>query len=321
MKKETIKLWDQQEYNYELSFGFIPNITNYIHEDDTKRDYVIIVPGGGYGIISPTEGEIVGLEFYNKGYNFGVLTYTTNLLGTAPLNKQPLKDISRAIRLIRNTYKNSKIVVCGFSAGGHLSASIAVHYLDIEDTKYQNTSNRPDACVLSYPVITSGEYTHKGSIINLIGSDAYINPNLKDKLEYYSLEKHITDDTPPCFLWHTVTDGAVPVDNSLLFYDGLRKHNVKSGLHIYSNGGHGLSLSNEKWEQGEFGEPYLFEQTVNVINAVRNDIILLEPDKKATFLEQHKVFEQNGELWDRKAVKEVASWINLAFDWLDEVLQ
>ncbi len=314
--KKRIDLWKTGEYNYSMSFGFVPNIMSYTHQDDIERDYAIIVPGGGYGIVSPTEGEIVGLEFFNRGYNFGVLTYTTNLLGIDPLNEQPLKDISRAVRHIRRSNNNSKIIICGFSAGGHLAASLAVHYGDILDDiiEYKDISNRPDACILSYPVITSGQYTHVSSIKNLIGADAYENANLLNRLEYYSLEKHVKNDTPPCFLWHTVTDKSVPVENSLLFFNELRRNNVKSGLHIYSNGEHGLSLSNEKWERKEFGEFYSYEQAVKVINAVRNDKILLDPSEKQLFLEQHAIFEQDEDLFERNAIKEVASWILLAFD-------
>ncbi len=164
MKVENIKLWSQKEYNYPMAFGFVPNITNYTHEDSEKRDFIIVVPGGGYAVVSTTEGEIVAKEFYNKGYNVGVLTYTTNLLQAVPLEIQPLKDISRSVRFTRLHNKESKIRVCGFSAGGHLCGSLAVHYGDINDdnVEYSDIANRPDACILSYPVITSGEFTHDG---------------------------------------------------------------------------------------------------------------------------------------------------------------
>ncbi len=322
MKKENIKLWSQDEYNYSMAFGFVPNLTQYIHEDNDLRDFVMVVPGGAYAFVSETEGEIVANEFYKKGYNVGVLTYTTNVVQKVPLETQPLKDISRAVRYIRANNKNSKVAICGFSAGGHLCASLAVHYNDIVDekTEYADISNRPDACILSYPVITSGEFTHSYSIENLIGSDAFENKAYSEKLEYYSLEKQVDSNTPPCFIWHTATDYDVPVENSLLFAEALRRNKVSVGLHIYSMGGHGLSLSNEKWARGEFGEPYTLEQTLNTTEAIKNDVIPLEASAKENLLKQCENFVGNGEPVERIAIKEVASWIGLAFDWLEVYL-
>ena len=89
-------------------------------------------------MVSPTEGEIVALEFYKKGYNTFVCTYTTNLFGIAPLLDQPMKDLSRAIRYIRANagafhVKENELTICGFSAGGHLCGSVCVHYEDVKD--------------------------------------------------------------------------------------------------------------------------------------------------------------------------------------------
>ncbi len=166
-----------------------------------------------------TEGEIVALEFYKKGYNTFVCTYTTNLFGIAPLLDQPMKDLSRAIRYIRANagafhVKENELTICGFSAGGHLCGSVCVHYEDVKDEnpKYSDISNKPDAAILSYPVITSGEKAHRGSFESLLGKDAS-----EEQLSYMSLEKHVTPDTPPCFLWQTATDETVPVENSYLF--------------------------------------------------------------------------------------------------------
>jgi len=103
---------------------FIPNVVTYIHEEDnSKRPAMIVVPGGGYSFVSPTEGELVAKEFYRKGYNAFVVTYTTNLLKTSPLRLQPLKDLSKAVMLVRKRAEQfnidpTKVTVCGFSAGG-----------------------------------------------------------------------------------------------------------------------------------------------------------------------------------------------------------
>ncbi len=176
-----------------------PSLVSYIHEDEQKRPCMIVVPGGGYRFVSQREGEIVARKFYDKGYNTFVLTYTTDLTLTEPLREQPMKDLARAIYQI----DPEKVILCGFSAGGHLCASVGVHYEDIQDEHrvYKKFSCRPDAVILSYPVITSGMYAHKDSFKVLYGEDA-----TETELHYMSLEKHVTKKIPPCFVWHTVSD-------------------------------------------------------------------------------------------------------------------
>ena len=97
MISERYDLWETGEYDYPVAFGFIPNLVGYLHEDTEKRPCILVVPGGGYCVVSPTEGEIVALEFYKKGYNTFVCTYTTNLFGIAPLLDQPMKDLSLSL--------------------------------------------------------------------------------------------------------------------------------------------------------------------------------------------------------------------------------
>lgn len=266
MKTETYRIWKAEEYNYEQAYGFIPKITSYLHEDDEKRPCILIVPGGGYCVVSPTEGELVALKFYEKGYQTFVLTYTTNLLQMTPLKMQPLNDISRAVRYIRKNAEqfgvdNHKVAVCGFSAGGHLCGSLCVHYNDVREnnSEYMDISNRPDVAILSYPVITSGERAHRGSFDALLGKDAP-----ESELEYMSLEKHVTEDTPPCFVWSTATDKDVPVENSEMFVQACKEKNVICAFHMFSNGKHGLSLANEDWAKGVHFNPYTVEQLMNV---------------------------------------------------------
>ena len=215
---ERIELWHKEEYHYPAAHGFIPIMVSYIHEDELMHPAMLVVPGGGYRLVSPSEAHLVAMEFYQAGYNVFVLEYTVNPLDEAPLKLQPLKDISRAMRMIRFRAEqlhilSDQIVVCGFSAGGHLCASLCVHGADIEDPdeKYQKFSNKPDAAVLSYPVITSGKYAHRDSFVALLGK----NPTKKE-LEYMSIEKYVTKEIPPCFIWQTATDGTVPVQNSYL---------------------------------------------------------------------------------------------------------
>jgi acetyl esterase/lipase len=129
----------------------------------------------------------------------------------------------------------------GFSAGGHLASTVGTHFddgrADAEDP-VDRMSCRPDAMILCYPVITFGEYRHHGSMINLIGE----NPS-DELIKLLSNELHVTPDTPPTFLWHTADDQAVPVQNSLLFAEALRRCGVPFELHIYPHGRHGLGLA------------------------------------------------------------------------------
>lgn len=110
---KTIYLWKKQEYQYPYAGEFLPNIVACLHDDREIRPAVLVVPGGGYAMVSPTEGEIVAKKFFEAGYQVFVLTYTTNMFRIAPLEKQPLKDISRAVRHIRGNVGN-----CGYRVTG-----------------------------------------------------------------------------------------------------------------------------------------------------------------------------------------------------------
>ena len=97
--------------------------------------------------------------------------------------------------------------------------------------------NRPDGMILAYPVITSGEFAHRGSFNNLIG-----DPQSEKLLYKLSLENSVGEHTPPAFIWHTLTDQSVPVENSLIFATAMKNANIPFELHIYPDGPHGLSL-------------------------------------------------------------------------------
>ena len=311
---DKITLWEQEEYQYPLSCGFIPNMRLYIHEDDIVRPCILIAPGGGYCVVSPSEGEIVAKKFYDMGYQAAVVTYTTNLLMSAPLDKQPMMDLMRAIRYVRKnaeSLKVNKIILCGFSAGAHAVGTVGVHFDEIEDKKYPGISARPDALILSYPVITSGEYAHRDSFNALLG----FTP-AKEDLDYMSLEKHVSENTPPCFIWQTATDELVPVKNSYLFANALQEHHIPYSLHIFSKGPHGLSLADETWANEEFGEPYTLEQTFALMKAVEDDLIPLPDEVKQMLLNQKAMFtgeveHQKGSVWE-----EIKVWPELVDEWL-----
>ncbi len=274
MIRNKILLWDKEEYQYAAGFGFIPFLMSYIHEDTQKdRTCVVVVPGGGYCVVSPSEGEIVAKKFYEMGCNVFVCTYTTNLLMNTPLKDQPMKDLSRAIRYIRQhagEYRihPQKMIVCGFSAGAHLCGSVCVHYEDIVDEKFGGISNRPDAAILSYPVITSGIYAHRDSFHALLGTDP-----TQEELDYMSLEKHVTKNMPPCFIWQTATDELVPVENSFLFAEACRNMEVPFAYHLFSEGPHGMSLGNSDWAERNYGEAYTMEQILAITAYFRENQI------------------------------------------------
>lgn len=330
MTGEKIIIWEPGEYTYPAAFGFIPFLTSYIHEDRELHPAMVIVPGGGYRDVSPSEAHLPAMEFYHAGYNVFVLAYTVNLLDelNAPLKLQPLKDLSRAVRLIRRRAQKygvdpSRLAVCGFSAGGHLCGSLCVHGEDIsdEDPDYREISSRPDAAVLSYPVITSGEYAHRDSFTALFGKEAG-----ESELSYMSLEKHVKEDTPPCFLWQTVTDLTVPVENSYLFAKALREANVPFAHHVFPEGVHGLSVATLPWLERDFGVPYTHEQIRLLAEAVSRGETACPPEQGTQILHDFGLDGTKKEKWDpetkeqiRKTLPQVGVWPKLAEQWLADL--
>lgn len=209
------------------------------------RPAILICPGGGYSHLSFREGEPIALRFNSLGFHAFVLHYDV-----AP-HEYPtaLVELALAVRLLREHAREwrispDQIAVAGFSAGGHLAANLCVSYTEhwlneaLEVTPQQI---QPNACVLSYPVITAGEYAHRGSMEHLLGE--HLTPEL---LYAVSLEHQVHPLVPPTFLWHTFSDASVPVENSLLYAAALRKAGVMTELHIYPFGGHGLALATEE---------------------------------------------------------------------------
>lgn len=325
---ERIELWKKEEYHYPAAHGFVPIMISYIHEDELMHPAMLIVPGGAYRGVSPSEAHLVAMEFYHADYNVFVLEYTVNPLDEAPLKLQPLQDISRAMRIIRSRagelhILSDRVAVCGFSAGGHLCASLCVHGAEIEDTeeKYQKLSNRPDAAVLSYPVITSGKYAHKDSFVALLGKKA-----TKKELEYMSLENYVTKETSPCFLWQTVTDGAVPVQNSYLFAQACLEAGVPFAHHVFSEGVHGMSVATEDWLERRGYQPYTQEQIRMLAEAILEGETSFPKEKGEEILVQNGIGRERPPKWTaeekeeiRKTLKEVQIWPKLAEEWLEKV--
>ena len=227
--------------------GCDPKLTVYSPDMMTwegKRPMILICPGGAYCNNSIREAEPIALRFLSAGYNAAVLNYSC-----AP-NRFPtqLREVAAAMELI---HKNadawhcdaSKIVIMGFSAGGHLAG----HYsncFDLPEVREVFPESKPvQASILCYPVITGKTpFAHVGSLTNLLGN----NEPTEEDIFRFSLENHISEKTPPTFLWHTAEDASVPVMNSLIYAQKLAQKNRPFSLHIYPHGGHGLATGHKQ---------------------------------------------------------------------------
>ena len=177
------------------------------------------------------------------GFNVFILKYS---IGENAKNFTPLIQLASTIAHIR--YHSEEyctephmIAVCGFSAGGHLAASSGTLFNEPRFLEKYAGSNdiRPDAMILSYPVITSDEFAHVGSIENVSA-----DKNGGDTYNWFGLDQRVDAQTPPTFLWHTAEDEVVPVENSLKMALALSGAGVPFEMHIFPFGGHGMSVCN-----------------------------------------------------------------------------
>ncbi len=242
MSQNKLMLWEGTPPASSPESDFLPYLQTFVLPTSEARGAVLVCPGGGYANRAPHEAAPIAKSYNAAGFHAFVVQYRV-----APnRHPAPLLDVTRALRLIRRNattwhVKPDKIAVCGFSAGGHLTGSIGVHYglPDVNTGDALDTiSCRPDALILSYAVLSSGCRRHVGSFQNLLGPEA--DPEL---IALMSLENQVTENTPPSFLWHTADDPVVPVANSLGFAEALDAHGVPFELHIYPHGVHGLGLA------------------------------------------------------------------------------
>lgn len=209
---------------------------------DRLRPALIICPGGGYEFLSDREAEPVALRFAGLGYAAFVLRYHVAPQARWPV---PQRQLLSAVAYVRDNWERYHIdphavIVMGFSAGGHLAGCAGLLWNKQElyrPLRRRPSVFRPDGAVLCYPVVTSGPAAHQGSMENLLGE------RCEELRELVSLEKQVTKQAPPFFLWHTADDTTVPVENAILLDKALRARGVRSELHVYPNGSHGQSLA------------------------------------------------------------------------------
>ncbi|GAP72299.1 alpha/beta hydrolase [Candidatus Symbiothrix dinenymphae] len=197
-----------------------------------KHKAVIICPGGGYGGLAiQHEGHQVAEWLKEQGYVGIVLKYR---LPEKKYKNIPLEDVQTAFRYARSKageWNITKVGIAGFSAGGHLAATASTHYTD--------SITRPDFSILFYPVISMDkDIRHDGSRINLLGD----NPPATD-LHIYSNEKQVNAQTPPAILLLSDDDNAVLPQNSILYYQALKRNNIPATLYIFPTGGHGWGMN------------------------------------------------------------------------------
>lgn len=216
------------------------------------RPLVLICPGGGYGYTSDREAEPIALAFLAMGYHAAILRYSC-----APAQyPTALLELATSILMIRKNAGKwhvdpDKIVVEGGSAGGHLAACLGMFWDEDFLAEAMGLSAgehkllQPNGMILCYPVITSGEFAHRGSFRNLLGDrEAELGAKL-------SLENQVSEKTPKAFIWGTFADQSVPMENSLLLVSAMRRAGIPVEYHLYPRGGHGLALATRLTETSD----------------------------------------------------------------------
>lgn len=233
--------------------GYLTVIARSENVENAKklRPAILVVAGGGYNMISFREGEPVAIRFLAAGYAAFLLEYSVRTAYPVPL-----VEAAMAMAYIRRNAAKygvdpNHVCAAGFSAGGHLVGLLATRFRDACVTDALGGEHvRPDAVILGYPVATMGEFTHADTAENITGGD----PALRGAL---SLEKNVTKESAPAFIWHTMEDTTVPVENALLAAMAYRNAGVPFELHVFEKGWHGLSTGELELNDTEEAAEYV----------------------------------------------------------------
>lgn len=242
-----IALWKETapytEYSSEQSQ---PSVESF--EIPGSRGAIIVCPGGAYMVKAPHEGAPIAHMLNDAGISAYVLDYRVD-----PCHYlAPLSDAQRALRLV-HSFGYEKVGILGFSAGGNLTCNAAVHF-DLgnpeSDDPIERLSSKPDAFVSCYSVVSMDRYRNVQSIGHLLRN----HTEDESLIRFFSAEYHVTENTPPAFIWHTAEDSVVPVQNSLLLAKALADHGVGFEMHVFPKGEHGLGLAEDmmdvsRWSQ------------------------------------------------------------------------
>jgi Esterase/lipase len=277
MLGQKIVLWNEDAYEKKTDTE-VPYMDLYIlpkREYDQepsvlhhkKRPMIIICPGGSYEFICEREADPIALKYLSRGFNVAVLHYSVNYP-----HPQPLLDVAKAILMIRQNAEeyyvdSDKIIVCGFSAGGHLACTIGTLWNEpylAERLGVKSDMLKPNVQILGYAVTTTGEYGDDGCN-NVLAADN------EKVLRELSLENRVTKDTAPAYIWHTTKDNAVPVMNAIVYAEALSVKGVNYEMHIFPRGCHGLSISEEETSCGanDLCDDYIarwIDESINFIN-------------------------------------------------------
>lgn len=238
--------------NHNIELDRVSNVTeptlSIFKPQNPNGTSVMILPGGGYAFLAINkEGYKVADWLKTLGITAFVLKYrlpSDEIMEDKSIG--PLQDAQEAIRLIRRNTDEwkldaNKIGVLGFSAGGHLAATLSTHFDTEVYTIADHTSAMPNFSAVIYPVISMmDDICHKGSRNQLLGK----NPS--NELKYmFSIDKQVNAQTPITFITHALDDNGVKVENSLQYFKALKKNQIPAELHIYQKGGHGFGLGKE----------------------------------------------------------------------------
>ncbi|MVZ65638.1 prolyl oligopeptidase family serine peptidase [Sphingobacterium sp. DK4209] len=245
----------------ELTGKEIPKLYAHPAKQNNKDLVFLVIPGGGYANVAMNhEGHDVANRLNDLGYNAYVLEYRLPKVETMKDKRfGPLQDAQYALRTASIENPGKKVVVLGFSAGGHLAGSLSNLYDRPQTDELKDTNLRPSFSVLCYPVISMDDaITHKGSKNNLIG------PNLTEEdVELFSLEKQVDQRTPPTFLMSAKDDKGVPIENSYRYQAALNKNKVENTLFTYEEGGHGFGMVNKTDSRDWFDAMIKWIENVN----------------------------------------------------------